>query len=239
MISIIITNFNKGNYLLKTLESCRDQFHKKFEVILFDDNSTDHSIKIIKKFIKKNNKMKIILLNRKGNKFFDNCYNQISAINYCVKYVSGEYISLLDADDFFRNSKLKTINDKIDMTQKKIIYNSYYILKNNNFHSNRRHFLNRKFIWPIFPPTSCITVEKKLFKRALKKISFKKYSSCWLDFRLAVYFSKYHSKEILYLKKNLTIYRKNIGGNDLKYSNIFSFSFWKRKLEAIILNIKI
>ena len=239
MISIIITNYNKSSYLSKNLESCRDQLYQKFEVIFFDDHSTDNSIEIVKKFKKKNKKTKFKILMRKGKKFSNNCYNQLSAINYCTKYASGKYISLLDADDFFLKSKLKILNSIINKTKKKILYNSYYILENNNYHSNRRHFLNRKFIWPIFPPTSCITVEKKLFKRVLKKISFKKYSSCWLDFRLAVYFSKYHSKEILYLKKNLTIYRKNIDGNDLKYTNIFSFSFWKRKLEAIILYIKI
>lgn len=237
MISIIITNYNKSSYLLKNLERCRDQFYQKFEVIFFDDNSTDNSIKIVKKFIKKNKKLKIRILIRKGKKFTNNCYNQMSAINYCTKYASGEYISLLDADDFFLKSKLKILNNAISKTKKKILYNSYSILKNKKYFPNRRHFLKRKFIWPIFPPTSCITVEKKLFKEALKKISFKKYPTCWLDFRLAVYFSKYYSQEIIYLKKKLTIYRKNEEGNDSNYTNIFFYSYWKRKLEAIILNI--
>lgn len=239
MISIIITNFNKGNFLKKTLESCSSQLDKKFEIIFFDDCSTDHSLKIVKEFIKKNKKIKFILLKRKGKKYFNNCYNQISAINYCLKFSSGKYISLLDADDFFSKNKLKILNNKIIKTQKKIIYNSYFIFKNKKYFSNNRHFLIRSFIWPIFPPTSCLTIEKKIFQKILNKVFFKKFPTCWLDFRLAVYFSKYHQNEILYLRQQLTIYRKNEDGNDHIYNNFFSIYFWKRKFEAFLINIMI
>lgn len=239
MISIIITNFNKGNFLKKTLESCSNQLDQKFEIVFFDDRSTDHSLKIVKEFIKKNKKIRFKLLKRKGKKYFNNCYNQISAIKYCLKFSSGKYVSLLDADDFFSKNKLKILNNEIAKTQKRILYNSYLIIKKNKYFYNKRHFLIRKFIWPIFPPTSCLTVEKKLFEKVLKKISFKKFPSCWLDFRLATYFSKYHKSEIIYLKKNLSIYRKNEDGNDNIYINFLSIHYWIRKFEAVILNLKI
>lgn len=239
MISILITNFNKANYLKKTLESCRDQLEKNFEIIFFDDHSTDNSLKIVNEFIKKNKKIKFNLIKRKGKKYLSNNYNQMTAIIHSLKYSSGTYITLLDADDFFVKSKLKTLKIEIDKNQKKILYNSYYILKNKKYYINKRHFLIRKLIWPIFPPTSCLTVEKKIFQKALKKISYKNFSSCWLDFRLAIYFSKYHKNEILYLKEKLTIYRKNENGNDNIYNNFLSIYYWKRKFEAVVLNIKI
>lgn len=59
MITIIITNFNKGKFLKKNLESCRNQLDKNFEIIFFDDRSTDHSLKIVKNFIKKNKKLNL------------------------------------------------------------------------------------------------------------------------------------------------------------------------------------
>ena len=49
-ISILITNFNKEKYILKTLKSVISQNFKNYEIILFDDNSTDRSIKIIQEF---------------------------------------------------------------------------------------------------------------------------------------------------------------------------------------------
>ena len=194
---------------------------------------------LVRSFVKKNKRLNFIILQRKGKKHLINNYNQISAVNCCLKYTSGKYIALLDADDLFLKNKFKVLNNIINTSKKKIIYNSYSILKNKKYYANTRHFLIRKTIWPIFPPTSCLTVEKKLFQYALKKISFKNYPTCWLDFRLAIYFSKYHFNEIIYLKKKLTIYRINEMGNDAIYKNIFSINYWKRKYEAFLLNIKI
>ena len=77
MITIIITNFNKGKFLKKNLESCRNQIDKNFEIIFFDDCSTDHSLKIVENFIKKNKKIKFKLIKRKGKKYLENSYNQI------------------------------------------------------------------------------------------------------------------------------------------------------------------
>ena len=133
MISIIVTNFNKGDFIRKTLESCRNQLNKNFEIIFFDDCSTDNSLKIVNNFIRQNKQIKFKLIKRKGRKNYNNSYNQISAIIYSIKYTSGEYISLLDADDMFSKSKLEILNKKIKKTQKIILYNSYIILKKNKY----------------------------------------------------------------------------------------------------------
>ena len=44
--SIIIPVYNAGKYLLKTLESVKDQGFTDFEVLLVDDGSTDNSAEI-------------------------------------------------------------------------------------------------------------------------------------------------------------------------------------------------
>ena len=48
-VSILITNYNKGKYLKKTINSCLIQDYKDKEVLVFDDCSTDNSLKILKK----------------------------------------------------------------------------------------------------------------------------------------------------------------------------------------------
>ena len=58
MISIIITNYNKEKFILKTLNSCKNQIDKNFQIIITDDASTDKSLEIIKKFFYKNKKIK-------------------------------------------------------------------------------------------------------------------------------------------------------------------------------------
>lgn len=66
LISVIITNFNKSEFLEKNIKSLLKQTYKKFEIIIFDDCSTDNSIKIINENIKKFTKFRLIV-NKKKN----------------------------------------------------------------------------------------------------------------------------------------------------------------------------
>ena len=50
LISIIINCYNGEKYLRETLNSVKSQTFKNFEVIFFDNCSTDHSAKIFKSF---------------------------------------------------------------------------------------------------------------------------------------------------------------------------------------------
>ena len=46
--SILISSFNKGRYIEDCIKSCLNQNYSNFEVILFDNLSTDQSNKIFK-----------------------------------------------------------------------------------------------------------------------------------------------------------------------------------------------
>ena len=75
MISILITNYNKEKYLKKkNLQLVFKNSYQNFEVILFDDVSTDNSVKIIKNF-----KKVIILKNKK--KIYISCFKSNSWVN--------------------------------------------------------------------------------------------------------------------------------------------------------------
>ena len=52
MISIIIPIYNKGQHLRKCLESVRKQSFTDFECIMIDNNSTDNSTELYKKYEK-------------------------------------------------------------------------------------------------------------------------------------------------------------------------------------------
>ena len=74
LISVIITNFNKQKYLYKSLKSLKNQKYNNFEVILFDDNSTDNSINVIRKF------KKVIIIKNKKKRLNSSPLNQINGI---------------------------------------------------------------------------------------------------------------------------------------------------------------
>ena len=65
LISIIITNYNKSKFIIKGVKSCLNQKYKEIEIIFFDDNSSDDSLKKIKDFKKKNEINLKIISNQK------------------------------------------------------------------------------------------------------------------------------------------------------------------------------
>ena len=48
-VDIIMPNYNKGEYLEKSIKSVINQTYKFWKLYLIDDNSTDKSISILKK----------------------------------------------------------------------------------------------------------------------------------------------------------------------------------------------
>ena len=48
--SIIIPTYNQGNFLEKCIKSCLNQTYKNFEIVIIDNNSTDITQDILKKY---------------------------------------------------------------------------------------------------------------------------------------------------------------------------------------------
>ena len=92
-ISVIIPIYNGGKYLFYSLRSIQNQRMKKIEIILIDDNSRDNSLKIIKKFMKEDQRIRLIK-NYKNRKILYS--KSIGALNS-----KGKYIIELDQDDMF------------------------------------------------------------------------------------------------------------------------------------------
>ena len=104
-VSVLILNFNNGRFLNRSIKSCLNQSYKNFEVLVYDDKSTDKSISILKKyknkkirfFYNKSNKKKIAAIDAKNG-----YYN-------LIKLSKGKIIFLLDSDDYFQRNKIKNL----------------------------------------------------------------------------------------------------------------------------------
>ncbi len=222
-ISIIITNFNKEKYLVKSLNSLFNQNYKNFEIILFDDCSTDNSINIIKKF----KKIKIIKNNKK--KFTTGPLNQIYGILKAFSISKGNLVCLLVSDDKFEKKKLNEVNNffkknpSIDFIVNLPKDNSSFFLKRKEVDNS---------IWPSIFPTSCISFRRSFFLKFKKKIISKRYPNLEIDARLIIY-SYHHSldKKITIINKRLTEYVKSYNSISSYYSK-FSINWWLKRKEA-------
>ena len=90
-ISVIIPVYNVEEYLSKCIESVIGQTFSDIEIFLVDDGSTDKSGEICDVYEKKDNRINVI---HKVNGGLS------SARNSALGFVSGEYISFVDSDDY-------------------------------------------------------------------------------------------------------------------------------------------
>ncbi len=88
-VSIIIPCYNKGKYIMETLDSVTNQTIDSWECIVVDDGSTDsETIKILKTV--NHPKIKV---------YFETNQGVSNARNTAIKYAIGDFILPLDADD--------------------------------------------------------------------------------------------------------------------------------------------
>jgi glycosyltransferase involved in cell wall biosynthesis len=118
LVSIIMNCRNGEKYLKKSLKSVISQTYSNWELIFFDNCSKDRSKKILKEF--KDKRIKYFK-SKKILKLYE-------ARNAAISKSKGKFITFLDTDDWWINSKLSK-QIKIMLRNKKIniIYSNLYI----------------------------------------------------------------------------------------------------------------
>lgn len=71
-ISAIIPIYNGGKYLHYSLRSIQNQKMKDIEIIIIDDCSTDNSLTIIEKYMKEDERIRLIKILRTGKYYIQN-----------------------------------------------------------------------------------------------------------------------------------------------------------------------
>lgn len=89
-ISVIIPVYNAEKYLDNTLNDVIAQTYKNIEIIIINDGSSDKSLEIIEKYIRLDDRIKVISSENNGPS---------KARNAGLRYATGEYIRFIDADD--------------------------------------------------------------------------------------------------------------------------------------------
>lgn len=93
-ISVIIPVYNAAAFLEKAVHSAL-QFEEVQEVLLIEDQSTDHSLEVCKKLAQENSKIKLFQHHDKVN------HGAGASRNLGLEKASAEFIAFLDADDFY------------------------------------------------------------------------------------------------------------------------------------------
>lgn len=118
LVSIIIPVYNTANFLKKCLDSVLNQTFTNFEVICFNDASTDKSLEILRKYESKD--PRVIVLNSDVN------IRQGGGRNRCLQVAKGQYISFIDSDDWVDNNFLEKLYRAIKVDDADISMCDYY-----------------------------------------------------------------------------------------------------------------
>lgn len=99
-VSVVMPIYNAADYLRPALDSVISQTLRDVEIICVDDGSTDHSLAILKEYQKRDPRVRIVTETNAG---------PAKARNNGLRRARGEYLSFLDADDFFEPTMLETL----------------------------------------------------------------------------------------------------------------------------------
>lgn len=103
-ISIIIVTYNAEEYITACLDSIKDQDYKNFNIIIIDNNSTDRTIDLIKKYPYKKN---ISIIKNDENLGFSRACN--IGINYAIEKLMSHFVLLLNQDTVSQRNLLSSL----------------------------------------------------------------------------------------------------------------------------------
>lgn len=99
LVSICIPAYNSEALIHETIDSLLNQTYKNIEVVIVDDNSTDNTLKKIKEYESKDDRVKVFRN--------ENNLGMSGNWNKCLSYCSGKYIKLCCADDLLREDSIE------------------------------------------------------------------------------------------------------------------------------------
>lgn len=119
LVSIITPMYKGARFVVDTINSVLNQDYLNWEMIIVDDCSPDNGagIKIVKSFVEKDDRIRLIKLNRNRG--------SSGARNVGINNANGRYICLLDSDDFWDSTFLSSQYDFLTKKDAALVYSSY------------------------------------------------------------------------------------------------------------------
>ena len=117
LVSIILNCYNGEKYLEDALKTVINQSYDNWELIFWDNRSTDNSKKIFDSFE-----------SEKFRYFYSNKHTPLyEARNLALKECRGKYIAFIDADDYWETNKLEKQISLFENKRVGVVYGNLWI----------------------------------------------------------------------------------------------------------------
>jgi glycosyltransferase involved in cell wall biosynthesis len=112
LVSVVVAVYNVESFLRQCLDSIRGQTLREIEVICVDDGSLDASLRILREYEKKDDRIRVMSQENAGPG---------QARNTGLEVARGKYLSFLDADDFFESDMLEKAVERAERCRADIV----------------------------------------------------------------------------------------------------------------------
>ena len=117
-VSVLVPICNVERYLEECLDSLAAQSFTDFEVLCINDGSTDGSRAIIQSYMDADERFRVI---DKPNSGYG------ASMNMGLANAVGEYIAILESDDFFEPNALELLVDAAERNQSDVVKADFYL----------------------------------------------------------------------------------------------------------------
>lgn len=202
--SILIANYNNGKYFRQCYDSIIAQSWKDWEAVIFDDGSTDDSIKLIREIIGDDPRFRL----------YDSATNLGcgSAKRRCAELATGEICGYLDPDDALTHDALELSlkaysSEKIVATYSRITFCDSELNEVSDFKKIKKIHNNKYFFNLPIQIHHFFTFRKSAYDKT-EGIDPQLQSAVDQDLYLKVL----EQGNVVYIPKNLYLYRRHSEG---------------------------
>ena len=163
-LSIITVTYNSAKTLSDTLNSVASQNYKNIEHIIVDGGSSDNTLSLLKKYPFSKKKI-----------FVKKNYGIYKSINYGIEKATGDFVALLNSDDFYQsNDTISKIVKKIKKNRKyKIFLGNVVYFSNFNYYKIKRYYNVENFkpshmVFGLMPAHPASFIHKDIYKNISK-----------------------------------------------------------------------
>ena len=150
LVSIIMNCYNGEEYLDESLKSIINQSYQNWELIFWDNLSTDNSKKIFEKY--KDERFKYFRAQEHSVLY--------QARNLAIQKTNGDVIAFLDTDDVWLSAKLEKQIPLFSDPEVGLVYGNCWLLNESNIFKKRKIFSKKKL--PIGTTTKALLEDYKV-----------------------------------------------------------------------------
>ena len=119
LVSITMPAYNYGCYVEQAVRSAFTQTYPNLELVAVDDGSTDDTLAILERLARESPfPMKVVRGQHRGVS---------AALNLALDHASGDFVSMLHADDWYREDKVEKQMALIEYAPEVVVVHSEYV----------------------------------------------------------------------------------------------------------------